>query len=472
MQTRKDLYQAHRLMTQRLGTALLQAEPDLPEAPMRRHTVASFGGVMLAVLVMAVFGIWGLLKPGGATSLTDPGQLLVEEESGAVYIYSEAGKTLLPVANYASARLLLETPDVTVRNVSAKSLAEFDRGPLVGIPGAPASLPAPEKLVRGPWSACVTEVADAAGSRTSYVTLVGGRDVGGRQIGEDAMAVEDGRQEWLIWGDQRMRVVGDAARSLVGANPKKVPAAWLNSLPEGPGFRSPDVPGRGRRLRGPDGTSAVVGQVFTVPAMAGTPARWYVLMGDGLAPISITQASLLLEDPESKKKAYGRRPVMPIPIDAATANSAPVSKTDMTVPGMPTEMPHIMTPDLSAPLCAVYADSESGSARARLTIGSRIEIPVPPASGDQEHFDQVLLPPGAAAVAGVLPGDDQLAAVHTYFLVTDQGRRFAVASADLLADLGYQVSDAAPVPTQILHLIPEGPALDPAAARKPLQYGQ
>lgn len=38
MQTRKDLYQAHRLMMQRLGMALLQAEPDVPESPMRRHT--------------------------------------------------------------------------------------------------------------------------------------------------------------------------------------------------------------------------------------------------------------------------------------------------------------------------------------------------------------------------------------------------------------------------------------------------
>ncbi|MCC5577116.1 type VII secretion protein EccB [Microtetraspora sp. AC03309] len=472
MQTRKDLYQAHRLMMQRLGMALLQAEPDVPESPMRRHSVATFSGVLLAVLVLAVFGIWGLLKPGGATSLTEPGQLLVEEESGATYIYSDTGDTLIPVANYVSARLLLDSADVTVRNVSAASLAEFNRGPLVGIPGAPDSLPASEKLVKGPWSACVTEVTDAAGSRTSYVTLVGGRDVGGREIGGDAMIVEDGRQDWMIWGDKRMRVTGEGARGLIGETARRVPAAWLNAIPQGPDFRSPDVPGRGRKVRGPEGRAAVVGQVFTVPAMAGSSARWYVLRDDGLAPISILQASLLLEDPESKKKVYGRRPVKPIEIDAATANTAPVSKTGMAVADLPTEMPKIMTPDVSAPLCAVYADSQTGSARARLTIGSRMDIPVPPTSGDQEHFDQVLLPPGAAALAGLLPGDGQLSAVHSYALITDQGRRFAVESADLLANLGYQLSDVTPVPAQILHLIPEGPALDPAAARKPLQYGQ
>ncbi|GLW96140.1 type VII secretion protein EccB [Microtetraspora sp. NBRC 16547] len=472
MQTRKDLYQAHRLMMQRLGMALLQAEPDVPESPMRRHSVATFSGVLVAILVLAIFGIWGLLKPGGATNLTEPGQLLVEEESGATYVFSEPGDTLLPVANYVSARLLLDSANVTTRTVSAASLAKFDRGPLVGIPGAPNSLPASESLVRGPWSACVTEATDAAGSHTAYVTLVGGRDVGGRAIGGDAMVVEDGRQEWLIWGDQRLRVTGGGARALLGANPRTVPAAWLNAIPEGPGFRGPDVPERGRKVRGPDGRSAVVGQVFTVPPIAGSPARWYVLLRDGLAPISITQARLLLEDPESKRQAYGSRPVKPIEIDAATANGAPASGTDLTVAGLPTEMPEIITPDVSAPLCAVYADSQAGSARARLTIGSGMEIPVPPTSGDQEHFDQVLLPPGGAAVAGVLPGDGQLSAVHTYSLITDQGRRFAVASADLLAKLGYELSDVTPVPTQILHLIPEGPVLDPAAARKPLQYGQ
>ncbi len=71
MQTRKDLYQAYRLMQQRLGQALLQGEPDVAESPMRRHTLATFCGVLLSVLLLAVFGIWGVIKPGGATKLTE-----------------------------------------------------------------------------------------------------------------------------------------------------------------------------------------------------------------------------------------------------------------------------------------------------------------------------------------------------------------------------------------------------------------
>ncbi|MEV7803920.1 type VII secretion protein EccB [Microbispora sp. NPDC088329] len=470
MQTRKDLYQAHRLMQQRLGQALLQGEPDVAESPMRRHTLATFCGVLLSVLLLAVFGIWGVIRPGGATKLTEPGQLLVEQDTGATYVYSRQERVLLPVANYVSARLLLDTADVTVRDVSAASLAELPRGPLVGIPGAPDSLPAKAKLVHGPWSVCVVDGPDATGAPRPYVTLVGGVDVGGRPLGGGAMVVDDGRQKWVVWGDRRMRASSSAVSAL-NAQPRKVPATWLNAVPEGPDFSGPKVRNLGRKVRGPDGkVSAAIGQVFTVPGLGGAPARWYVLLSDGLAPITVTQATLLLADP-GIKAAYGKRPPRAVPIDAATANASP-SEQSVLGGGLPETMPTVVSPASTAPLCAVYAGTRDGSTRATLTTGASIAIPTPRTPGGQETFDQVLLPPGSAAVAGLLPGEGQLGSITNYSLVTDQGRRFAVASADLLPKLGYDVSDAAPVPAHLLHLIPEGPALDPAAARVPVPLGR
>ena len=49
--------------------ALLAGEPDLPEPPTRRLVVSVFAGLMVGVLVVAGFGVWGLLSPGGATGL-------------------------------------------------------------------------------------------------------------------------------------------------------------------------------------------------------------------------------------------------------------------------------------------------------------------------------------------------------------------------------------------------------------------
>lgn len=471
MQTRKDLYQAYRLMQQRLGQALLQGEPDVAESPMRRHNIATFCGILLSVLLLAGFGIWGVIKPGGATRLTEPGQLLVEQDTGATYVYSQQERVLLPTANYVSARLLLDTADVTVRDVSAASLAELPRGPLVGIPGAPDSLPPKDKLVHGPWSVCVVDGPDASGTPRPYVTLVGGMDVGGRPLGGGAMVVDDGRQKWVVWADRRMRASTSAVNAL-NAQPRKVPASWLNALPEGPAFSGPKVPNLGRKVRGPDGkVTAAVGQVFTVPGIGGAPARWYVLLSDGLAPISLAQATLLLSDPATKA-TYGRRPLQPIPIDAATAGAALSKQPSVMGGGMPETMPTVVSPASTTPLCAVFAGTAGGSTRATLTVGASITIPTPRAPGTQDTFDQVLLPPGSAAVAGLLPGEGQLGSITNYFLVTDQGRRFAIASPDLLPKLGYDAADTTPVPAQLLHLIPEGPALDPAAARAPVPLGK
>ncbi|GLW05001.1 type VII secretion protein EccB [Microtetraspora sp. NBRC 13810] len=467
MQTQKDLYQAHRLMQQRLGMALLQGEPDVPESPMRRHNVGMFAGALVAVLILAGFGIWGLIKPGNATKITDAGQLIVETETGATYVYSQQQNRLLPVANYVSARLLLDSADIKTLDVTSASLEKYARGPVVGIAGAPDSLPAGNKLVRGPWSVCVTEGPDGAGGRKPYVTLVGGTPVGGTPVGGDGMVVDDGRQTWLLWADTRMRVTADGVRML-NAQPRKVPAAWLNSIPEGRDFTGPPVPDRGKKIGGSGGRGAVtVGQVFTVPEVAGAPARWYVMLSDGLAPITLTQARLLLEDPATKK-AYGKSPVLPVTIDAATANASP-SRQTISGGGLPATMPRMVSSPAAAPLCAVYADTAKGSMRARLTVGSTMTIPEPKAGGDPEHFDQVVFPPGGAAMAGLLPAEGQVGSISNYYLVSEQGRRYALPSPDILGKLGYDTSQVAPLPPNILRLIPEGPALDPAVARSPLQ---
>lgn len=466
MQTNKDLYQAHRLMQQRLGMALLQGEPDVPESPMRRQNVATFGGILVGILVLAVFGIWGLVSPGNATKLTEPGQLLVEEESGATYVYSAQQRRLLPVANYVSARLVLDAGEVRTRNVSAASLAEFARGPLIGIEGAPDSLPEREKLVKKPWSVCVHDGPDKLGESKSYTSLVAGTDVGGKPIGLDGMLVTDGRQNWMIWADRRMRVSANGVRAL-NAQPRKVPSAWLNALPAGHDFSGPKVVGLGKKMRAGGKVAATVGQVFTVPAIPGTPARWYVMLSDGLAPITAVQARLLLEDPNSRK-AYGSRPALPITIDAASANASP-SKQNVLDRSLPTTMPTMMDPPGSTPLCLTYPNTQTGSVVAKVTVGGDVAVPAPQSTGNQDRFDQVLLPPGGAVIAGLLPGEGQLGAVATSLsLISDQGVRYSVPSADVLTKLGYDASDITPVPASILRLIPQGPTLDPAAARTPM----
>ncbi|MFC4006064.1 type VII secretion protein EccB [Nonomuraea purpurea] len=465
MHSQRDLYQAYRLTVQRIGLALLRAQPNQPEWPLRRQNVAFLAGIMVAVLLCVGFAVFGLLRPGGgAKALEAPGTLIIERETGARYVYNQAQRRLIPVANYASARLVLSAQSVKERVVAREALTTYERGTAIGIPGAPDSLPAPANLARGPWAACVQERAEPTG-RKPYVTLAAGRQIGGRPVGEgDALLVDVGGQTWAIWRGTRMRVADGIARGLTATAPAAVPVAWLNALPEGPDLAAPPISGRGRPVTGPAGKAAAVGQVFLAGAVAGGESRWYVLLEDGLAPVTQGQAALLLSDPDSRA-AYGGGAVKEIRIDAATANAARRSRTAIPADGLPATMPRMAAYDPASPLCVVYADTGTGSTRARLTTGATLPAPV----GDTT--DLVRLPPGRAVLAGVLPGDGQLNAVQSYYLITPDGRRFAVPGTDVLGKLGYSAGQATPVPANMLQLIPEGPVLDPARAAKPVLEG-
>src|ERR1700722_6472902 len=299
MQTRRDLLQAHRLMTQRAALALLQAEPDPPDQPLRRLNVGLISSVLVAVIVAAAFGVWGLLAPGGAQGLTSAGTLIVDSQTGTSYIWCDHHK-LCPVVNYASARLALSSSAPDQRTVSQASLARYPRGPLIGIPGLPEPLPDAHMLVGQPWSVCVQTVTDPATlRRQTTTTLVGGRRVGGRPIAAArALLVASAGRDWVLWDGQRLMIPRGIQQNVLTAlaaagSPGAVPATWLNAFPQGSDFAPPPIPGFDRRVRGPAGGTALIGQLFTTTSAAGGSRQFYVLRRDGLEPVTQTQAALL-----------------------------------------------------------------------------------------------------------------------------------------------------------------------------------
>ena len=71
----------------------------------------------------------------------------------------------------------------------------------------------------------------------------------------------------------------------------------------------------------------------------------------------------------------------------------------------------------------------------------------------------------AAEVAAASPSAP--AGSGTVSVVTDTGRRYPVASRDLLGRLGYGGVSPRQVPAQLIALLPQGPSLDAARARQP-----
>jgi type VII secretion protein EccB len=470
MQTRKDLLQAHRLMTKRAALALLQAEPDPPDQPLRRLNVSTFSSILVAVIVAAVFGIWGLIAPGNAGGLTAPDTLLIDQATGSPYVPCQHGK-LCPVLNYASARLALDTTSPNQREVSQASLARYPHGPEIGIAGLPA-LPAPGLLVGQPWSVCVqTETSSATLASHTLTTLVGGQGVGGRPLSAgDALVVAAGGNDWLVWNGVRMLIPLPQQAAILTAlgfvqTAEQVPLSWLDAFSRGADFAPPRITGFGRRVfRGPGGGPARIGQVF-VTSPGGR--QYYVLTRQGLAPVTVTEAKLL-------DAIRGQ-----VPQGTVTTAQAANHHGSVSADGMPLTMPAPADKNvsLSAPLCVVYSGPAStGPVAGRVTVGGRVPSDGIPITGGS-YVNQIAMRPGRAALVAVLPGlpspasassaaaGSQHPDVTSYFLVTG-GVRYGLAGPDVAAMLGYNLTrQQTLVPASVVDLIPAGPAFDPAAAR-------
>jgi type VII secretion protein EccB len=450
MQSRRDLFQAHRLMTQRASLALLRGEPDIPDQPLRRLNVAAFTGVLVAVIVTALFLIWGLLGHGGSSVRDQPGTLIVDKQTGQPYVFCRHGE-LCPVVNYASARLALRSSAVTQQTVNQPALAKFARGPLIGILGLPQPLPEASLLIRQPWSVCTQTKIGLTGAQTT-TTLVGGTKVGGSPLGGSALLVTALGQDWVIWDAQRMLIQPDLLSALP-SSPQPVPVrpVWLDALPQGPNFAPPPIPGQGDLVTGPAGAQVRLGQVYQVSASGGT--RYYVMLRDGLAQITQTQETLLTFTPDAP------------PVATLISSQISGHRSAVTVPGggLPATLPAIATPSPSAPWCVVYNGAGSQLAR-QVETGGQVPSGGAP-TGTPTDVGQVALPPGAGALVGVAPG-------HTisYFLVAG-GRRYALASTEVAAMLGYNLSQAVLLPAGVVHLIPAGPVLDPAQAIRTVPFG-
>jgi ESX secretion system ATPase EccB len=462
MQSRRDLFQAHQLMTQRANLALLRGEPDIPDQPLRRLNVAAISSVLVGVIVVALFAIWGLIGHRGPGVQDQPGTLVIDKDTGTSYVFCrQHPATLCPMLNYASARLFLQTASVTQDAVSEGSLSQFARGPMLGIAGLPP-LPGAGQLVKQPWSVCTeTQIAPVVGQQTT-TTVAAGIAVGGSPLNSDALLVQAQGQDWVIWDGQRMAIQQDMLTALgtSQASAMTVLPVWLDALPQGQAFVAPPIPDKNALVTGPTNVPTPVGQVFKVTAVAGSP-RYYVMLASGrLAQVTPMQAALLYFTPGARG---------PITLSPSQVTDH-LSTSTVPVGSLPSAIPTVATASSSAPLCVVYSGTGTSLTR-QVEIGGTM----PPASdstatGLATGVSQVALPPGDGALVGAAPGPGQGGGAISYFLVTG-GRRYALSSKEVAEMLGYSLSQAVSLPAGVVDPIPSGPPLNPALAVKPAVGG-
>ncbi|QFU87701.1 type VII secretion protein EccB [Amycolatopsis sp. YIM 10] len=465
MWTQRDQIQAYQFLRRRLVSALVSADANHPVSPGRRLVLGTIIGIAVALLITAVFGVIGLLKPSGGKDWLAGGKVIVEEETGARFILGEEG-TLHPVLNYASARLLAGGDGSATVKVPAKNLAKAGRGPRVGIPGAPDSLPGKERLQTGPWISCSRTSRDQPTDAEPATSVLLGASSTGRPLaaGEGLLVRLPGGERYLISSGHRFRLSPEAGAAL--GYDRRVPivvsSRWLNTVPAGRDLDFVEVDGAGRKGPRVGVRDTEIGQVLSV-AGTSTPG-YYLVRAEGLVPITQTEAALIMQAPANAAAQVSSGGGQTIEVSAADVAAAGLATDAGTAggadpAGYPDRIP--VAVEVNGETVAVCAEGD-GSGSAKVTIGASAPLPAgarpqPVAAGDGRTADEVYVPPSGGAVVAEQPSG-------TVYVLTDLGTKYPVASGEALAALGYGAVPKLPVSAGLLALVPSGPALDPAAA--------
>lgn len=443
-----------RFLRRRLENALLGR--DLGALDRAHSTSLAIGGV-LAVALLAGCAVLGLLN---APPDAGDARIVVGKQSGALYV--RVGDAWHPVLNLASARLIAASA-ANPRQVRDSFLTRTKRGPLLGIPGAPALIAQPLALGEAVWTIC------DSGTEAVTTVLVGPAVAPSvhRLAAQDGILVAAGAgaPTYLLHRGRRAvvdltdRAVVHALR-LGGQSPRQVSQALLNALPETAPLVVPRIPGAGAPA-GPWLPGFVVGSVLRVAHADGD--EYYVVLGTGIQRIGRVAADLLrFHDSQGSVDAPTVAP------DALRA--APIVST-LPVGDFPGRVPTPAVVD--AVTCVTWTPTQTGPPDIALVTGRT--PPLPPgqqpvalvqADGRGPAVDAAYLPPGRSAyvVARPLFGDlSDSARIATRYLVTDTGVRFAIHDDEAARDLGLPQT-AVPAPWPVLAGLPCGPELSRQAA--------
>ncbi|MFD6753092.1 type VII secretion protein EccB [Micromonospora gifhornensis] len=456
MPSRQDQLHSYQFTLQRVVAALVMRETDPAQSPFRRLAGAGLASVLVAVVGLGGFALYGLFT-GGAAKWRDTAAVIVEKESGARFVYRD--NRLHPVPNYTSALLVIGAEQPKTVLVSRRAIDGVPRGLPLGIADAPDSLPAANRLSAAPWTVCST--GPQAGRRDPRsVLLIGTGDPGGRPLRDEALILRDPGGRLHLVRQQRRHLIRDADRVLAAlattrARAVPVAAAVLNTVPAGLDLAPLHLPDLGEpsdRV-----VDARIGDVLLV-SNSGGGRQYAVVLRDGLAGVTELQAGLQLArtgQREPEQISLGRFATLPkLPDLAPTGPDAPPSAPPrLAAPGSPV-------------LCALVGDDLTGvDLRLDATLPDlSAATPTVAAAAGRTVADHVLVEPGSGALveATATPG----AAGGALCVVTDLGRRYVLADAEVATMLGYGQTRPVRLPAGLVSLVPAGASLDPQAARR------
>ncbi|MFI6098965.1 type VII secretion protein EccB [Lentzea sp. NPDC051213] len=511
--TTKSQVQAYRFVLQRMQSALVRRDAVMLHDPMRNHSRATAVGVVLGVVGLLGFMVFGLFKP--SPRLDDQTQIAISKETGQVYVVDASPKRLIPMTNLASARLLWysrSNPDQqqgggdapggtaggteqqaaggTPKLVSESALANLPRGRLTGLPDAPDVLPKPNLRIDAQWSVCDTLDLDEfrenqAAENQIKTSVIAGVSSGNAELGDEAVLVQQrtgAKKAYLIYKkpnslrdissstvraeiDLKNDKVLNALR-LKGKQPRAISTAMLNAIPEVAPMIAPVIQDQGKQATYVTETKVNIGEVVEVNLT--NTATYMVALKDGFQEVEQTVGDLLRWSYSNNQKS------IPLTPNAIADHKDPSSP--LKLESYPSKIPTTLEANPgNTVLCLGWkADNYTEQTKAEhtaVTIGSALPGPkemtpvqLNAAGAAGEIIDQFLMLPGKAGVVRASQGKGDFGTGPVQ-IITGRGVRYGVPDAGTASALGLD-GNFPPAPNQILSLLPMGPQLNKNEANR------
>lgn len=503
MASRRDQLNAYTFAKRRLLAAFLQSSPEGSEEGAPRPLRAVLPGTVVGVVVMAVFGAWGMFKPTAPKEWDTPNaKVIVASKSTTRYVVlkTDGEVQLHPVLNMASAKLLLNAGQGEVVTVSESVLdnGKIPHGVTIGIPYAPDRLPVASEAGSGKrWAVC--ERPSAGGSVQKAALVLDDRDMK-KTEGEERLrggqllyvTAPDGKRYVVDGSGRAYAVDGDdelLLRAIVGSNrkPQQVTKEWLDTLHVGDPITFPSLPDEpGAPAGAPGQLDASTNKVgMVLKAFDNNKEQYYVVLRGRIAPVSAFVAQLLLfsQDLAPLGQAGQARGMSP----GAIVPGKPFGTEKRWPTGDPEPVNDASDTEGSrSTVCNVLLNVDGNSGETTLSTWAGTDFPAKLPTGSSSAY----VTPGSGQLYRQFKGRETKAG--PVFLVTDTGLRYVLQSnADSATDdagigtskkqreqeqqeakqaqtrLGYGDVVPAPIPATWSEFLPTGPRLSTAAARQP-----
>jgi ESX secretion system ATPase EccB len=515
--TTKSQVQAYRFVLRRMQSALVRRDAVMLHDPMRNHSRATMVGVVLGVVGMVGFLIWGLFSPD--PQLDGDTQIVMSKESGQIYVVRNSPqRQLIPVFNLASARLLLlseSNPDKgetgqgggdaaagsasapaaaaggELKIVSEKTLAKIAKGRLTGIVDAPDMMPgSTDQRIGAEWSVCDQTTLDRSqvnpeANTTFKTTVLAGVSGGGQKLdGNRALLVtadKNSKKAFLVYkrpdnshftSTSTVRAQVDLtdtalvnALSLEGKTPRPISAGLLNSIQQVDDLKAPAVPSQGEIVTYIQ-NGVKVGDIVAAHR-TGEKDIYYVALKDGMQEVPAAVADII-------RFAYQGGDIKPKEINLSQVSNI-ISVLDLQ--DYPTEVPKVVNlNEDNVVMCLGWrADNVNANNRSEHTEvttasalpGGKDLVPVQinQVGATGEVVSQFIMAPGKVGVVRSSTSIENFGSGPIQ-LITGRGVKYGIPDTVTSGGLGLGKDGFMPAPASILGLLPDGPQLNRNSAAR------